>query len=77
MIKQTKRALNGLAEDYMFYRDADRTFFEPEEFPWVADVEAEWRAIRKELDVLMLNREQITNFQDYSPPQKSITNDNN
>ena len=75
--QKAKRALKGLAEDYMFYRDAERTFFEPEEFPWVADVEAEWRAIRKELDVLMLHREEITNFQDYSPPQKSITNDNN
>lgn len=60
----------------MFYRDSEQTFFEAEEFPWGADIEPEWMAVRKELDLLMLDREQITNFQDYSPPQKSIANDN-
>jgi ornithine lipid ester-linked acyl 2-hydroxylase len=67
--------IKNLVEDVLFYRDGHRTFFEPEEFPWVAEVEGEWRTIRKELDVLMQNREEITNFQDYSPGQKVLTRD--
>lgn len=70
-----KQMVKGVAEHFLFYRDADRTFFEPEEFPWVAEVEAEWKMIRKELDELMLRRDEIPNFQDYSPTQRSITQD--
>jgi aspartyl/asparaginyl beta-hydroxylase (cupin superfamily) len=68
--------LRDLVEGVLFYRDGYRTFFEAEEFPWVADVESEWMTIRKELNALMLRREEIPNFQDYSPGQKAITQDN-
>lgn len=70
-----KEMVKGVAEHYLFYRDAERTFFESGDFPWVAEVEAEWKTIRSELDALMVNRDNIPNFQDYSPIQKRITND--
>jgi beta-hydroxylase len=56
-----------------FSRDGKRAFFETASFPWVADVEAGWRAIRTELDALMRQRNQIPNFQDVSPEQASLT----
>jgi ornithine lipid ester-linked acyl 2-hydroxylase len=70
-----KEMVKNVAEHTLFYRDAERKFFEPEEFPWVADVEAEWKTIRNELDTLMRHKENIPNFQDYSPLQRRITND--
>jgi len=65
--------LRNLVEKTLFYRDGDRTFFESEEFPWVADIEANWKAIRKELDALMVRREEIPNFQDISKAQEALT----
>ena len=63
--------VRDLVEKALFYRDGDKTFFEPEAFPWVANIEAEWKVIRKELDALMLHRENIPNFQEVSKAQKS------
>ena len=50
----------------------DHQFFEPENFPWCRQVEADWRTIREELDTVMQHREQLPNFQEISPDQKNI-----
>ena len=50
----------------------DRTFFDTESFPWVKKVEANWGAIRKEVDALLKDKEQIPYLQDISPEQGSI-----
>jgi aspartyl/asparaginyl beta-hydroxylase (cupin superfamily) len=65
--------LRPLVESALFFRDKDTTFFDPKDYPWVADVEAEWPLIRKELDVLLQRREEIPNFQDVSVKQKALT----
>ena len=65
--------LRDLVEGVLFYRDGDKTFFETGEFPWVAGIEAEWKTIRKELDALMVRREEIPNFQDVSKAQEALT----
>ena len=62
-----------LTEAVMFSRDGDKTFFDSNSFPWVADVEAEWMTVRKELEALMVRREEIPNFQDVSEAQKTLT----
>jgi ornithine lipid ester-linked acyl 2-hydroxylase len=67
------KMVRDMVEKVLFYRDGDKTFFELEAFPWVASVEAEWMAIRKELDALMVRREEIPNFQDVSKAQKALT----
>jgi beta-hydroxylase len=54
----------------------DRTFFDTENFDWVAEVESNWLKIRQELDLLLQNLEQLPNFQDISEDQYSITKDN-
>lgn len=53
----------------------DRGFFEPEQFPWNSEIEANWRVIRQEVDRLLNNLENIPNFQDVSPDQYDVTND--
>jgi ornithine lipid ester-linked acyl 2-hydroxylase len=60
-------------EKLLFYRDGNKTFFEPEAFPWVANIESQWKTIRRELDALMVHREQIPNFQDVSKAQRALT----
>jgi ornithine lipid ester-linked acyl 2-hydroxylase len=65
--------LRRLVEGIMFFRDGEKTFFAPESFPWVPEVEAEWPVIRKELEAVMARREDIPNFQDISEAQKVLT----
>jgi len=67
------RIICRLAEKVMFFPDRKKTFFDPESFPWVAPVEAEWVVVRKELDSLLVRREEIPNFQDLSEAQKELT----
>lgn len=62
-----------LAEVVMFFPDRNKTFFDPESFPWVASVEAEWGVVRKELEALLTRRQEIPNFQDISDAQKLLT----
>lgn len=65
--------LRRLVEGALFFRDGDKTFFEPESFQWVPAVEADWTAIRKELEVVLKRRQDIPNFQDVSDAQKVLT----
>ncbi len=65
--------IRKLVEGMMFFRDGKKTFFEPESFPWVVAIESEWMAIRRELDSLLVRREEIPNFQDISEAQRVLT----
>ena len=35
--------IRDIVEKTLFYRDGSKTFFEPDTFPWVARLEAEWK----------------------------------
>jgi aspartyl/asparaginyl beta-hydroxylase (cupin superfamily) len=65
--------MRKLVEGILFFQDGEKTFFDPGDYPWVAKVEAEWLAIRKELDLLLVRRDEIPNFQDLSVKQKPLT----
>jgi ornithine lipid ester-linked acyl 2-hydroxylase len=67
------KVAHRLVEQVMFFPDGKKTFFEPESFPWVGSVEAEWGVVRKELESLLTHREEIPNFQDVSDAQKPLT----
>lgn len=47
----------------------------PANFPWVAELEANWTTIRRELDAVMTDRAALPNMQDLSPLQYGITRD--
>jgi beta-hydroxylase len=49
-----------------------QTFFDTSLFPWVADVEADWKAIRTELDAVLVHDENIPTLQDISPEQRVL-----
>lgn len=50
--------------------------YDPKQFPWVAELDKEWKTIRKELDVVLQRREELPNFQDISTDVKTIQRDN-
>ena len=52
----------------------DHKFFPPEQFPWVAELEANSSVIRKELDTVLARQDYVPNHQDISPDQKHLTN---
>ncbi|NEO55359.1 MAG: aspartyl/asparaginyl beta-hydroxylase domain-containing protein [Okeania sp. SIO3B5] len=51
----------------------DTAFFDPKQFDWTTEVEANWVLIRKELDELLKYRDNLPNFQDISPDQADYT----
>ncbi len=53
----------------------DETFFELERFPWVEQVEANWKVIREELEHVLEDHSALPNFQDISKDQIEITDD--
>jgi len=46
-------------------------------FPWAADIEGEWQAIRNELDAVMSFQDQMPSFQDILKEVGAIQSDNN
>ncbi len=53
--------------------DGKRVFFDTAAFPWVRRVEADWAAIRAEMDELLKEHAAIPNFQDLSEDQQVLT----
>ena len=60
-----------------FSRVGDKPVFSRDDFAWVGAVEADWRAIRAELDRIMQRRDELPNFQDISTAVNLIQHDNN
>jgi len=53
----------------------DQEFFDPKDFPWVGEVEADWGKVRAELDALLPYTANIPAFQELQPAQKALTQD--
>lgn len=53
----------------------DSIFFESKQFPWAAELEANWQVIRKELDEILKYTDHLPNYHDISSRQSNITND--
>ena len=47
-------------------RIAEKTFYDPRDFPWAASIEAGWAGVRSELDALLPYAKHFPNFQDLS-----------
>jgi beta-hydroxylase len=50
-------------------------FLDPAQFPWVREIEANWEAIRAELDAVLARLDALPNFQDISTDQYNLTDD--
>ncbi|MHB1928603.1 MAG: aspartyl/asparaginyl beta-hydroxylase domain-containing protein [Acidimicrobiales bacterium] len=50
-------------------------FLPVDTFPWIPQLETEWKTIRAELDEVLAYRDELPNFQDISVDQMSLTHD--
>lgn len=50
-------------------------FFESDIFAWTAILEDNWRVVRRELDEVLKFRDELPNFQDISPDQLKLSQD--
>jgi beta-hydroxylase len=73
LISLTIKKLESLVPQYS--KVGDSTFFTVEQFPWAKELEANWQVIRGELDQVMPYAKDLPNFQDISPRQANIAND--
>jgi beta-hydroxylase len=73
--KRLFRAVNGFLARQSTIPDAP--VFDPALFGWANGFEANWKAIRKELDAMLEFRESLPRFQDLSPDQAKISPDDN
>jgi ornithine lipid ester-linked acyl 2-hydroxylase len=55
---------------------ATTPFLESNQFSWVSLLESNWEVIRDELNVILQYTDQLPSFQDISPDQAKITQDN-
>lgn len=53
----------------------DPAVFDNADFPWVAELEADWRQIRRELDRVLESRQQLPLIQEIQPDQNKIAPD--
>jgi beta-hydroxylase len=56
--------------------NGDPPIYESKTFPWVAELEADWRKIRAELDAVMQYRDQMPSFQEILKEVSTIQTDN-
>ena len=52
------------------------TFFDSQEFSWIADLESNWLEIRQELNLVLHDIDNVPNFQEISKEQYYLTQDN-
>jgi ornithine lipid ester-linked acyl 2-hydroxylase len=53
----------------------EQPFYDPAQFPWVRDLEANWKVMRRELDDVLAYHDELPNFQDISTDQLHLTDD--
>lgn len=54
----------------------DPSIYDSKTFPWAAELEADWKKIRAELDAVMVYRDQMPSFQDILKEVSTIQTDN-
>ncbi len=70
------RILHGVERVVIRSSEVPTTPFLPlDTFSWIPSLEAEWKAIRSELDEVLAYRDELPSFQDISVDQASITHD--
>jgi beta-hydroxylase len=67
------KALERLIAKYSLI--GDKTFFDPQQFAWTAELEANWRVMRKDLEEILKYHEVLPNFQDISIDQARLSQD--
>lgn len=71
--KNLRRHLDKILVRYSRVEDA--VVFDERQFPFIAEIEAEWKVIRRELEVLLAHREHLPLLQEISPDHGKISTD--
>ncbi len=72
-MKWARRLLDGFGHELAAHSNlGERPVFDAAELPWAQTLEANWRAIRGELDQVLAERELVPNFQEISPDQAHL-----
>jgi ornithine lipid ester-linked acyl 2-hydroxylase len=74
LLAKTAQKIESMVPEYS--RIGESIFFDPSVFPWAKELEANWQVIRQELDQVLEYADDLPNFQDISPRQSRIANDN-
>jgi len=75
-VSTTKRLIWSLDNWYgRASKVGDHTFFDLDDFPWIPEIEADWRKVRAELDALLPYAAHLINFQDMSKDASYISQD--
>jgi beta-hydroxylase len=53
----------------------EQAFLDPADFSWTRMLEGNWATMRRELDEVMRHRSNLPNFQDISPDQRKLSQD--
>ncbi|NJN39051.1 MAG: aspartyl/asparaginyl beta-hydroxylase domain-containing protein [Acaryochloridaceae cyanobacterium CSU_3_4] len=67
------RQLEGLIEYYSLV--GNTPFIDPQLFSWVSNLESNWQCIAQELQEVLKYQDELPNFQDLSPDQYRLTQD--
>jgi beta-hydroxylase len=73
VMRAVVKKLERLVPEYS--KVGDSVFFSTEQFPWAKELEADWQVIRQELDQVLTYTNALPNFQDISPRQQRIADD--
>lgn len=71
--EQLLRQLEGLIESHSLV--GNTPFIETQPFPWIHRLEQNWQTIAHELDEILQYQDELPNFQDLSPDQYRLTQD--
>jgi beta-hydroxylase len=77
LIKRVGKGIVRTADDLMVGQSliADQPTFESSTFPWVPELEASWKEIRRELDTILEHRERVPSLTEIQPDQTKISPD--
>lgn len=74
LLDKAAKKIESMVPEYSVIGES--IFFDKSQFPWAEELEANWRVIRQELDQVLEYADSLPNFQDISPRQTRIANDN-
>src|SRR3990167_4289407 len=76
-VKRSGRSLLRIAGRLMAQQSliGDQPVFDKSVFPWTADLETNWMAMRAELNEVLKTRDQLPSFHQLSPDQRRISKD--
>lgn len=74
VLKQTIQKIESVVPQYSLIGES--IFFDKTYFSWADELEANWQAIRAELDAILPYADSLPNFDEISPRQVNIAGDN-